>query len=1380
MTKKDENSSNKLTLHNWNAFSYKFMTSAIKEKYWQFFEPSAEGAVAPTLVQQAAANDFLASHMSDDVTWILEQTGSRDPSILWDALKSELGDTRKDPEIEIDKAKNIICHGTDTHDFFFRVATAVNDLRRLGITKDEFGDKQIISILVKGLSDKHFRLLKVQLLLDLACWNDNPIKLTQQNVKKKIELFKQTCIASHESALDSKELKESASVAKSNKEKRFCQHCHNLGGHHRKHAKTHNEKFCRCKEKQEKANKATDLDFDDEDEKANITKYSANKSNALAYSPFYFDSAATKHMCFQRNLFKDFEDIKPRKVVLGDDSYVPAIGVGTISFLSNIDGREVSTNLHKVLYVPDLKNNLISLAVLLRENYKQVWGGLKVDIYFRNNRSMLLRGILEPNNLIVCNGVPVEQSEKSLFLLSSAADLQLWHKRFAHCGQSTLIKTAKLVSGMEFRNMDFNMCEACELGKSKAHPHYTSSSKSTAVGDLIVSDIGPMKAATLFGESYYVIFVDDYSHYCCLYLLKTKGAEEVFNAFKAFEARLKNVHDVRIRKIKIFRSDDDGAYYGNFTRYFRDNGIKHEFSLPYDHQQNGISERMNRTILDKARTMLIDAKLPEELWGYAAEYACYITNRTYTSVRKSKTPFELFHRQKPTVGHIRRFGCVAYAHVPEETRQKLDNRGRKCRFLGVSIRHKGYVLIEISTHRMIYSRDVVFDEKWESNSESLTSSKIAFEDIETADGDYIPGDTSGNNDKSEISNEATNRESDTESDSTEDSLIETESSITTGQSQTSGTRLDSKESQASSGIENCQVRSESPTETTTRPQRSRKGPREWWKVDNATYDFDAYHAFITATSEDEPKTLNEARSRPDWPKWLEAMKEEIKSHQENKTWILQNRVKGRKVVKCKWVYKIKYNHDGTVNKYKARLVAKGFTQVYGIDYEETFAPVVQLKSIRTFLALAASEKQKVHQYDFKTAFLNSNLNETIYMEQPDGFSGPGKEDLVCLLKKGLYGLKQANREWYGMLSKYLLTLGFKQSASDACIFTYSNSNGKMVLSVYVDDILTFASNESLRNEIMTKVMKKFKVTELGIAKWFLGLHISQHHDGSITIDQEKYITDLLHEYGMSNCKPVSTPLDSAYIKLLDCAKNDPSYISPIKASYNEVVGKLMYAMVATRPDIAVSMSVVSKYLTRPEKIHWEFVLRILRYLKGTLSLGIKYSPSTFKNDTKIVAWTDADYASCLETGKSNTGFGVKLCNGLVSWYSKKQTTVALSTAEAEYISACSCAKEIAWFRQLLSDMGYNQSAPTVIHEDNQSCIQMAKNPQVNNKTKHIQVRFHYVREQVHDNQILFHYCPTKDQMADIFTKGLTKATFVTLRQMLGLTELTGSVKVDNS
>ena len=826
MTKKDDVPSNKITLHNWNAFSYKFMTSAIKEKYWQFYEPPAEGAAVPTPVQQAAANDYLASHMSDEVTWIMEQTGSKDPNVLWEALKSELGDTRKDPEIEIDKAKSIVCNGTDTQDFFFRVATAVNDLRRLNVTKDEFGEKQIIGILVRGLSDKYFRSLKVQLILELASWNDNPTKLTQQSVKKKIELFKQTCIPlMHEAAHEPKESKESASIAKSNKEKRFCQHCHDLGGQHRRHAKTHDAKFCRCKAKQEKANKAADIDFDDEDEKANITKYSANKSNALAYSPFYFDSAATKHMCFQRKLFKDFETIKPRKVVLGDDSYVPAIGVGTISFISEIDGKEITTNLHNVLFVPELKNNLISLAVLLRENYKQVWGGLKVDIYFRNNKSMLLRGILEPNNLIVCSGVPVEQSEKSLFVLSSSADFQLWHKRFAHCGQSTLIKTAKLVEGMEFRNMDFTMCEACELGKSKTHPHYTSTTKSVAVGDLIVSDIGPMNVATLFGESYYVIFIDDYSHYCSLYLLKTKGAEDVFNAFKAFEARLKNVHDAKIRKIKIFRSDDDGAYYGKFTKYFRENGIKHEFSLPYDHQQNGKSERMNRTILDKARTMLIDAKLPEELWGYAAEYACYITNRTYTSVTKSKTPFELFHNQKPTVGHIRRFGCVAYAHIPDDTRRKLDNRGRKCRFLGVSIRHKGYVLIEIATHRIIYSRDVIFDEKWESNSESLTNSNIVFEDIETADDDYTPDDSLGNNIENKVLDEVNNVESDTDFDSSEEPQSDKESGITETQSQEDGTQSDSEESKAPSEIDELPARNQSPTENISRSQRTRKSAK---------------------------------------------------------------------------------------------------------------------------------------------------------------------------------------------------------------------------------------------------------------------------------------------------------------------------------------------------------------------------------------------------------------------------------------------------------------------------------------------------------------------------------------------------------------------------
>jgi hypothetical protein len=470
------------------------------------------------------------------------------------------------------------------------------------------------------------------------------------------------------------------------------------------------------------------------------------------------------------------------------------------------------------------------------------------------------------------------------------------------------------------------------------------------------------------------------------------------------------------------------------------------------------------------------------------------------------------------------------------------------------------------------------------------------------------------------------------------------------------------------------------------------------------------------------------------------------------TWHLVRRKENVRAVKNRWVFTKKFDNQGQVKRYKARLVAKGYTQKYGVDYNETFSPVAKFKSIRVLAALCALLKLSAFQDDVPSAFLKGSLKETIYMEQPEGFGSD--KSLVCLLKKTLYGLKQSPREWNFVLHQYMLSKGFVQSQADTCI--YVNSKNQMFVGIYVDDIVTVGHRE-LVGSFREDLRSEFKITEGGPLEWYLGVAFHLRDDGSITLDQNVYVHQKLEEFKeYVGATRRSSPLPSNYQQILQEAKNEPD--SDGKFPYRRIVGSLMYAMLATRPDLACSISVVSQFLEKPKPSHIGLVKHILQYLAQNTDVKLVYQ-STGK--VELVGYADASYAN--EEGyKSRTGYGFLVGPCLVSWYSKKQSVVAQSAAEAEYYSAVAAANEAIWIKQLIEDLGFKQGTITLF-EDNQACIALTKNPEDHKRTKHIQVKYHVIRDYVSKNLIKFVYCSTQNQLADMFTKGISGSA---LRRML--------------
>jgi hypothetical protein len=495
---------------------------------------------------------------------------------------------------------------------------------------------------------------------------------------------------------------------------------------------------------------------------------------------------------------------------------------------------------------------------------------------------------------------------------------------------------------------------------------------------------------------------------------------------------------------------------------------------------------------------------------------------------------------------------------------------------------------------------------------------------------------------------------------------------------------------------------------------------------------------------------------------------EINALKENHTYDIIASNQNDRILKSKWVFKKKLNKDGTVNKYKARLVAKGFLQRHGKDFFETFAPVAKFKSIRLLLAIAAYRKQKVFHDDATSAFLNGILKERVILEPPEGYKvQTEKQDMPTknfkwLLRKALYGLKQAPREWNEVLHKFLTGNGFTQSKRDPCIYIKGNGDKQILLGVYVDDILTTGKDTAAVNAFRDSLKRKFKCSQGEELKWCLGMEINQREDG-ILLTQENYINQKLAEFGVYLKPDVQRkiPLVANFQQLLIEAQDSEEY-DP-KFPYREIVGSLMYASSVTRPDISAAVGVVSRFLEKPKRLHCEMVKQILYYLRQTADYGLFYGS---KGNQTVTGYVDASWANN-EDYTSLYGFAFLFGKSLISWCSKKQRGVALSSTESEYMTITHGSQEALWFLELLNEMGIEQRTVD-LYEDNEASINMSNNPQEYKRTRHIQVRYHFVRDLVKENKIRLVHVGTADQLADIFTKGISSFHLRNILSRLGI------------
>jgi hypothetical protein len=463
------------------------------------------------------------------------------------------------------------------------------------------------------------------------------------------------------------------------------------------------------------------------------------------------------------------------------------------------------------------------------------------------------------------------------------------------------------------------------------------------------------------------------------------------------------------------------------------------------------------------------------------------------------------------------------------------------------------------------------------------------------------------------------------------------------------------------------------------------------------------------------------------------------------------------VVTGKWIFKLKLHADGSLERYKARYVLRGFTQRPGVDYDETFSPVVKPATVRTVLTLALSRDCPVHQLDVKNAFLHGTLTETVYCTQPVGFVDPAHPDMVCKLNKSLYGLKQAPRAWYSRFATFLCSQGFVEAKSDTSLFLLRRGPDTAYLLLYVDDIVLTASSPGLLRRIISCLQQEFAMKDLGALHHFLGVTVERRPQG-LFLHQRQYPVDLLERAGMAECKPCATRLDTqGKVSAAVPPVADPT-------GYRSTVGALQY-LIFTRPDIAYAVQQVCLHMHDPREPHLTAMKRILRYLRGTLDFGLLLH---WSSTTELRVYTDADWAGCPDTRRSTSGYVVFLGDSLVSWSSKRQPVVSRSSAEAEYRAVANGVAEAAWLRQLLQELHSPLATSTLVFCDNVSAVYLCTNPVQHQRTKHVEIDLHIVRERIACGAVRVLHVPTTSQFADVFTKGLPTMVFTEFRSSLNI------------
>jgi len=1001
-----------------------------------------------------------------------------------------------------------------------------------------------------------------------------------------------------------------------------------------------------------------------------------------------------------------------------------ARGTGSITLTDKAGNR---FTLKDVVYVPESPDQILSLMKLRREMKAKFWftslegfeiqlpSGVSFSGRSINDILYIWSSLSLQTNVVQSTSQPNQPTSQPNQLIQplSCTPQDLWHLRFGHPSTTTLRKHPYVRS-----TYDSTRCTPCIRAKQTRKPFLPAKSKVTRKLERLHSDLcGPFPTSK--GNSVYVLtFLDELTHWNWTTTVSDKSSATVCKEYRNLIKRIETESDL---KIKYLRTDGGKEYEGDLRPVLKELGVRHQPTSPHSPQSNGKAERLNRTLEEHARAMLFQANMPKSFWAEAITTAAYLLNRLPSDAVQENIPYELWH-QKPLstddLKSLKPFGCLVHAHVPKKRRKtnaKVDTRATDGCFVGYTDTNTMHKIWDFERNCFVNSHDLTFEET---------------QFPSPSDFDELPADPYN-------------------------------SRISKTNPSSSLRPLD--EFPVDFNISRTLSTSPSPSLS---PEPLPESHHELQMFEEIVVQpppaLQVFKTYGDFQPDNDPPSFTDAMRRPDANLWWEAFCDEIKAIIARETWILTTLPPGKRALPLRWVCRIKRDATNIFEKYKGRIVVKGYVQEAGLDFDETFAPVVRIDSVRTLFAIAAGKDLYIIQVDCQNAFLHSHSDFEIYVQQPEGFMDENRPDAVLLLNKALYGLKQAPRLWYLFLSEVILDMGFQVLETDTSIYIRED----ITLAVFVDDILITGPSVKACNAVATEISRTVQVVNKGEVRSFLGLNVVRNYEKhAISINQPGYIDYLLAKYNMTNAKSASTPFETG-TKLRLATATDT--LCNVKL-YQELTGSLNHLSVFSRPDITFAVSKLSKYNSNPTTTHFKTALHVLRYLKATRNYCIVYKKSTTVPIIDVIGYSDSDHASDEDDRKSYTGYVFIINGGAVSWSTHKQVTVAFSSMEAEYMALSDAAREALARKQLFQELGMpSASRPITILTDSQTALDISDNPAKYRQAKHIDIRYHAVRHYVQDGKIAVDYIPSNYQPADILTKALGPSKHHRFCRMIGL------------
>ena len=1075
-------------------------------------------------------------------------------------------------------------------------------------------------------------------------------------------------------------------------------------------------------------------------EKTNQATESINDSLDIAYvaskasddrNIWVLDSATTSHISNDKRTFIDYQTLTNSTVKGIGKEPASAAGRGTIAMEFDVEGKKIQHRMKDVIYVPEAPNCLLSVSRFEEAGGSIVFKDGKCSLRTRNGR---LVGCGTRKGRLYLLDAQALVAQEYAHIAKVGTSWNDWHRRFGHVSISSLetIARKKLVDGFDVdTSTQSTSCDSCIQAKQTVSSFpQEADGRSKIPGERIFSDVwGKCRTKSLGGAEYFISFIDDATRMVTIMFMKNKS--EAAGLIKQYVNEIERRFD---RKPKYLRFNNGKELVNTEVKKFAaEKGIVIETTSPYSPAQHGTAERMNRTILELTRAMLIEKNLPASLWAEAVTHATYIRNRSPTQALGNRTPYEAWHGSRP-VRHFQEFGRDVWVLRQGEKPSKLEPKSLKMKFVGFLDAKKAIRFYDPSKRSVRDSRNFTFGDE-------------ALEPVNTT---VVPGlRFEGERDDDASPNPETTRDDNND-------------------------------------------QPEKPQEVTIRRTTRNVQDRDYRKTNNpaahattrqlkTTNEAHIAYTYISACEEQgltskDPLSLKEAQDANDWPGWEKAIDEELTQHDTLKTWELVDLPPGRKAIGNKWVFVRKRDERGDVVKHKARLVIQGFSQKPGIDYSEqgTFAPVMRFDTLRTLLAIAAVRDWDIVQLHVKGAYLNGKVKEEIFMRQPTGYDDGTTR--VCHLLRNLYGLKQAGNVWNEDFNKTMEELGYTRLRTDYCAYIRRLEDDISILIVYVDDANAFAEKKSTNDELVQQLQKRYEITVLGEPKLLLGIHVERDRKNrTITLSQNRYIRKMLEKAGMGDCKSVSTPMDPnvALCKTKGPDEDKDEDETHTNNDYTACIGELLYAAHTTRPDILYAITTLAQFTQKPSTEHWTAVKRVYRYLKGTADHKLTYGGDR-STSIEPLRFVDADWGSN-EHRKSISGYVFTIAGGAIAWSAKKQARVALSTAEAEYSAAVHATKQVLWTRHLYQELDLPMDTPSIVQSDNQAAIAISHHPEFHARTKHIDIEMHFLRDHVKEGTIDTIYVPSEENLADIFTKPLPKPLHCKFTEAIGVMPARGGV-----